>query len=472
MAAGFLGALWLAIDASWNSDWRKHLAALFLLALSLGAKEVAIVFPVVLFLTLALTNRPQDRPVLAQLGFAARAAAPYAGLGVAYFFVRLQVLGQFSMEGVNPVSLLSMALTAPQLVAFYLRQSLFPLSLGPGYEVESVELATLGGANFWIPILVVAVAAALTFMAMRRGAVQRIGAALFVLPLLPALTIAAFMPEHIVHDRYLSLPLLGLLMVAVPTLASVLDGAIKNKGAWVRATALGVAGLWCVSLLFLTIRYNRAWLGELALWEHAVAIAPGSAFIWTMYGYALTEEHRDQEALHALNRSLQTMSASSTPDALLKRAEIYISQGRLEDAVNDLRRVLAGQPKNVNAYEQLAIILQQAGQLDNAASILLTARQRVPSHDCEFSTNLAVVLYLSGTKSQALAELERVRGQAERKITPGCRLALFRLGQLYIELGRESEGRAALRQYLALTESLNDEASRRYRGHALRQLGQ
>ncbi len=65
--------------------------------------------------------------------------------------------------------------------------------------------------------------------AARQGPVQQIGAALFILPLLPTLNINAFVPEQLVHDRYLYLPLLGFLMIVVPSLVSLTQGILEAR---------------------------------------------------------------------------------------------------------------------------------------------------------------------------------------------------------------------------------------------------
>ncbi len=53
MAAALLGALWLVLSALARPDWRKTAGALALFAIALLAKEVAIVFPGVVFVAAA-----------------------------------------------------------------------------------------------------------------------------------------------------------------------------------------------------------------------------------------------------------------------------------------------------------------------------------------------------------------------------------------------------------------------------------
>ena len=241
---------------------------------------------------------------------------------------------------------------------------------------------------------------------------------------------------------------------------------------WGRLAGYGVAVICCLLLAGQTVRYNQAWLAEVPLWEWGVKSDPTSAFNWAQYGYALSEAGRVAEARDALDRSLVSLDASSTPNALISRAQLAIDEGRTDDAEVDLRTVLAGQPQNVLAYEQLAVAYQRAGRLNDAANILVAGRDAAPYHRCSFTNNLGVVLYLGGAKDQALAELESVRPLVAQELNASCRASLFHLGQLYLEMGRTLDGRAVLQEYLAQTDTLRDDETRQFRASAQRLLEQ
>ena len=472
MAAALLGSLWLVLSGLARPDWRKTAGAAGLFTVALLAKEVAIVFPAVVFVAAAGAATRGTSDWLARTLRGIKVALPFAVLAVVYFVVRALLLGQVAKTNATQEPLSAIILTAPSLLAFYLRQSLFPLFIGPSYPLRAVHAGSLSVANFWLPLLVVIAAAALIVWAIRQGPVQQIGAALFLLPLVPALNINAFVPEQLVHDRYLYLPLLGFLMIVVPSLVSLVQGILKRDQSWGRLAGYGVAVICCLLLAGQTVRYNTAWLAEVPLWEWAVKTDPSSQFNWAQYGNALTAADRPEEARAALDRSLVSLTASSTPNALINRAVIAIKDGRYDDAEADLNTVLAGQPENVQAYEQLAVAYQSAGRLNDAANILVTGRERVPYNYCSFTNNLAVILYLGGAKDQALAELESIRGQASDQTDPGCRAGVFHLGQLYLEQGRTLDGRAALEDYLALTRTMQDDETQRFRASAQQLLDQ
>ncbi|MEZ4767790.1 MAG: tetratricopeptide repeat protein [Caldilineales bacterium] len=472
MAAALLGALWLVLSALARPDRRKTAAALVLFTVALLAKEVAVLFPAVIFVAAAGAAARGSSTWQARTVRGIRVALPFVVIAVVYFIVRALVLGQVAKTGTTTEPLSAVILSAPSLLAFYIRQSLFPLLIGPSYPLRAVHTDALTLANFWAPLLVVIVAALLIVWAARQGPVQQIGAALFILPLLPTLNINAFVAEQLVHDRYLYLPLLGFLMIVVPSVASLVQGLIRRNASWTRLAGYGVAVVCCLLLGAQTIRYNTAWQDEVSLWAWAVETDPTSQFNWAQYGNALTAADRFDEAREALDRSLVSLDASSTPNALVNRALIAIDQGRYDDAEADLNTVLAGQPQNVQAYEQLAVAYQAAGRLNDAANILVAGRERAPYHYCSFTNNLAVILYLGGAKDRAQQELESIRPQAANQPDPGCRAGVFHLGQLYLEQGRTLDGRAALEEYLALTQTMGDDETQQFRASAQRLLSQ
>ena len=485
MSAGLLGSLCLTLEA-WCRRSKLHaLGAYFLYAVGLLAKESAIVFPLLVAIAAwEIRAHPGDSG-RQRLRRAVLAALPFAAIGIGLFALRWSLLGRFQIETPWRLGAFDLLLNAPQLVAFYLRQALLPLWLGPSYPLRALTADNLGAANFWLPSLVLLCAAGLCLWWARRRRRVLLGSALFLLPLVPAFNLNAFIQEQLTHDRYLYLPLLGVLLVVfapaagasragtspAPTghgddrpSAAAPSGAREKLAAW--------AGLiLCIPLLAQTWRYNGAWSSELALWEWGVRFDPTSSFNHAQLGHALLEEGEVESALTAVNRALEISPVTS---AYFDRARIAELQGRLADAEHDLSWVLSHQPDNFNAYEQLARVLQAQGRVGAAIELLERGREQVPYRRCAFTSNLAVLLYLSGDKGRALAELEAARALAGTEQNAACQLALFHLASLYQELGRNRQALGALRDYLEISATARDPQNQRARGLArqnLRQLG-
>ncbi len=449
MSFFFLGSLLLAVPKHGRPSALAVVGSLGLFALAMGAKEVAVVLPVVLFLL--CWQGTAIGPFRRTARQAAMETLPYWGVMALFLLTRWAVLGQTQIETPWHRSLWEAMLTVPSLVMFYLRQCVFPLWLGPSYPLRAVSLQTLTWAAFWGPLLLLIALGGVWVWACRRRKGVAFGGLLFALPLLPALNINAYIEEQLVHDRYLYLPLLGLLLVAISLWPRPRSPLVDRspRPLWLWAASLGLLLL----LGLQTVSYNRAWSSDLRLWQWGVESDPTSAFNKSQLGYALMEEGRRAEALTAFDQALEITPVTA---ALLARAEIARDSGRLRDAEEDLRLVLKGQPDNPFAYEGLAMVYQRSGKLDLAEDILKQGKLRVPQNRCAFSSNLGVVRYLGGRKGQALQALRSVPPLVASDHSPACRMGLFHLGNLYRELGNETEAREAHRMFLDLTGIATD----------------
>jgi tetratricopeptide (TPR) repeat protein len=172
-------------------------------------------------------------------------------------------------------------------------------------------------------------------------------------------------------------------------------------------------------------------------------------------------------------------------EAHLERADIMASQENIVEAQNELKLVIAHSPTVISdegrenldtqqqrAYERLALSYLQVGDRETAVETLENAREALPHFSCTFTTNLAVTLYLSGQKERALTELEAIHNRVDLEYTPLCKISLFYLGQLYLELGQTAQARAALQEFLSASETFYDAQTLNLRQQTIQLLGQ
>ena len=139
---------------------------------------------------------------------AIRLMLPYAGVALAYFAARWSVLrGVVSPLHHRPLG--TVWLSWPKLLAFYLRQLVWPFGLSAYYDVELVK-----GISFHdviLPALLVAWIAALYAVVFRRSKLMLLAGMAMLAPILPAVYGAVvFQMGDFVHDRYLYLPSVAL----------------------------------------------------------------------------------------------------------------------------------------------------------------------------------------------------------------------------------------------------------------------
>jgi tetratricopeptide (TPR) repeat protein len=453
----FLGSLWFARSFA-ESKQTKHLAlSVFLYAVALGAKEIGIMcLPIFYFVFSGApkkkkkANRPNVQGPLLLLG----------AVAAIYFILRWIVLGGFSQLPEGAVGLREAVFTAPSMFVFYLRQAFFPLWMACNYPLEPVS--HVGMANFVIPLCISLAALAALFYLVKNNQKARLAAALFLLPLIPAMNAAVFNPDQLVHDRYLGLPLLGILMLMVPLAARFIS---EQK--------VMIAGVVLASLLSIqTFFYNRAWATELSLWESAKGYDV-SAFTTGQYGAALLQAGRYEEALREFDLSI---GKQTRPRNLLDRGRALLGLRRYSDAERDLKAVTNLPLDKIDfyafyqAYVALGFVSSEQKDYQTAIKNYIEARSKLPMFSASLTVNLATVLYQNGQKDQALQELETAREQARRERLPESKGVFLRLGMLYAEFGRKAEARAALREYLNLTSAIGDKWTLAGRSNAAKEL--
>lgn len=420
-------------------------------ALALGAKEVALVCVPLFYLVFTRTKDEKDKQI-AVSPFVR--IVPFLLVGAVYFIARWIILGAVSTPAEDAAKLGSAILSVPAMFVFYLKRIVFPVWLGANYSLRPVAQIDL--TNFILPLIVSIAAFALFYLLAKRSFIAAFGLALFILPLLPAMNATAFLPEQIVHDRYLYLPLLGFLMLILPYLvekAEKLTGQSEMKVALILTVVLGLP------LVFQTFSYNRVWATDLSLWQNSVRVDANSSFNWMQLGAELLEKERLDEAVKAYNNSIDI---KPSPLALMGRARIFIAQNQLEEAVWDLQTVTEMPAEKVNAYtlyqsyESLALAFSQQKKPEKAVQFLTEARKRLPIYYAALTEKLAIVYYQQNRKDLALQELESARKQAKVELLPESKTIFLRLGMLYAEQGKNQEAKEALQEYLKSTTNLQD----------------
>lgn len=455
LGAALLGSMWFVDLLGEKQTPLRWVLAIALYLIALGAKEVAILYP--LIVVVLLWRREQDHAAKGHSWVRILSMAfPFAVVALAYAIVRQSIIGMTPRLPEGGATLADTLLTVPALGAFYLRQMIIPFWIGPSYPLRAVTAASIGLGNFIIPLIVTVAAGGWMIRVAGRSKTARVGLALFLVPLLLTMNITLFHPEQLVHDRYLYVPLLGFLMLAIPMIASLfqrLGG--ENRG---RGLLLFLSFAVCISipLSAQTVLCNRAWTSNLALWERGVRSDPASAFNHQQYGVQLQGAGRLEQAVEAFNRSIEINPA---PVTYVARATTLIASKRYAEAERDLQTVISRvaqvDPYTLyQAYERLAVSLTQQRKLNEAAGSIGEARGRLPQYAAALTEKLAVVLYLGGQKQEALDELNAVRVQGRTETLPESRLIFYRIGLLNAGLNRPQEARQAFQEFLSLTQGM------------------
>lgn len=352
LLATFFTLAGLNAAARWGATWRGAVLAVPCFLLAVGAKETAVVAPLLLGLYGWWFRR--DEPPRAWLALVAAATLVVGGFLVARFALapRESVIFVRKPERLGG-SWSGTATLQPRIWAFYLKQIVWPRRLCADYGPVNLRAFTL-------PIslgLLAAVVAGQLWLGWRDRAFA-FGAATFWLGLLPVSNLVPLYQP--LADRFLYLPLAGLALGAGALAARFRRGPL-------------VLGLLALPLAALTWQQQQTWRDELSLWQHTVRINPGSIHGYNNLGCALVNLGRLDEALRAFERSLE-LSEGKNPDTWAQIALILNERGQTAEADAAFRRAVGLDPRLADPEVISRAAMWDASQIERWRA--LVARQR------------------------------------------------------------------------------------------------
>jgi tetratricopeptide (TPR) repeat protein len=401
---------------------------------------------------------------------ALKSCLPFIATGLLYVLVRYLILHQMRQFEPGAPGLVDVLLTQPAIIVFYIRQAFLPFIFGPIYGVRYVNAGNIGLTNFLLPSLLLAATAYVSYWLFKRVVVYRLGLIFFFLPLILLLDPRVFLPEQLVQDRYLYLPIIGAMIIIGGGLVELAERFLRGN-AQMKERAVLAAGLVIACLLtVVTLRYNPAWNDNTALWERGIRVDPSSSLAYGFLGAAYQQAGRLTEAKAMVARALEIK-----PDltlAHITRGIIALHEQRYKDAEQDLQPVLNRYPEMYAAREQLAVIYQQEGRLDEAIALSQEGRRRSPARYGLYTINLAVLHKLAGRDANALAELESLLPVLNSSHDSNLFIAWWYLGALYRDQGKVDSAVNAFERYLKATDGINDPQVKSSRDLAVQNLQQ
>lgn len=360
LAGGFVVAALLCFLSYLEKENRAVLVASgLLLALALFSKEVAVIFPLLLFgldlLHGRLSPDPREPPslrsrlreILRKRGWLYGGTLVAAAIFLYY--------AQFIMYASRKVSFwggsaLNNYLTSVKLFSHYLRLAAIPYPLIADYDGVFPIAQGIGDVASWVGMIVAGVYLGVVVRTVRSRPRLAFGLGWFLVTLLPVIQLFPF--HEIAADHYLYLPLVGFIVAA-------LDLAEWSLSRMNTRAVVAVTG--CVVLLFsgMVVARNRDWHDTLTLWAATVAQAPDSARVRNNFGTTL---HASGDLDGALPHLLRATELDPLVAAYWSNlGALYHDRGDYDAAVGALTRSVVLDPRNAytqtnlgNAYKKLA----------------------------------------------------------------------------------------------------------------------
>jgi len=246
---------------------------------------------------------------------AIEAAALYLLPVLLYFALRIAALGDSKVGLWTDLSVRGMILTWPRVLWLYAAHLLWPAHLGLFYDVPAET-------RLWPIVLLAAIALGAVLAILRCGKSVRVGAAWFFVTLAPAMALPMLHADNYVHDHYLYLPFVGIVLMMAEWF-----GMIR----W-SAPAILTACTSCLACCFVTRSDLPFWRDQTALFTRAVETAPLNPHAKNNLGVAYMNSHRETEALPLLEQAIALSRPGFYLDAYYNLATCYERLGRHAEA--------------------------------------------------------------------------------------------------------------------------------------------
>lgn len=411
--------------------------------LSLLSKEGMIVYPAIIFFTEWALARRDSGALRVNWGRALRHAAVFAVVAAVFLAARYQVIGTMRRLPPGAPGLMGSLATAPSVLAFYIQKILWPFPLGMAYPLRAVNNANIGWWNFWLPVTVIAILARLMMALAPRDRAYRIGLVWFFFPIVLALDVRVFLPEELVHDRYLYLAVFGAALILSQGMRDIVRH-FSSVSVW--RTSIGIAGATAIVLAVLTYQQNPTWANDVAMWRQATTTDPTSSQASAEYGEALRRAGKLDDARVELERSLSLNPGLRTSN--LSLGMLAVQEGRVIEGERLLRHVLESLPGDYVALENLAQCLQKQGRISEAVALFDEGRRSMPFKHAEYTVNIAVLEQSRGNSDEAVRVLTSIHEEMTKSAVPSVVRGLFFLGELHREAGRNEAARSEYDAFL------------------------
>jgi protein O-mannosyl-transferase len=337
--------------------WGVYLLSLLMFALSLMAKSVSVVLPLMLLVIdwypLNRLQRGRIFPLLAE-------KLPFLLMSVAMAIVTIRFTSQVGYLVPYSVFPLTQRLTVSGNALFeYFRLMIYPIGILPFYLIPDPL-----PVSFTLKTIVFTVGAIFCFRVRNSHPWLPAMLLLFVLPLLPVL--ALFQNgDQALAARFTYLPSLA------PSIVVAVAGALKFSSTLKAARWKSLCGAAALVVLLLyaavTVRDIAVWQDSVSLWSRVIDLQPEVAS-YKERGklYAARGDYRAAvDDFSAAIGMAGGVWVRSIYNLYAYRGEAYLSMGRYSEAVQDFTTAISLYPHPVY-YHYRGIALQQLGQTAEA----------------------------------------------------------------------------------------------------------
>ncbi|HUB81037.1 MAG TPA: tetratricopeptide repeat protein [Bryobacteraceae bacterium] len=369
---------------------RRYLAVALVFALSLLAKPMAVTFPLVLLLVdywpLARFPWPPAsalarRPVLEKLPLLALSAA-------ASILTFLAQRNYGSVVSLTHLPVAARAANAAVAYVAYIGKALWPSGLAVLYPGEMPDPGSV-----WLAIALLVAVTVLAWRWIKTRPYFTVGWLWYLGMLVPVIGLVQVGVQSMA-DRYTYMPMVGLSLAVVWTLADL----VESRSA-MRRTAAAAAAASLVAFTAVSFHQTEYWKSSRALFEHTLAVTRHNHIIENNLGVILGREGDSKGAIALYREALSTVPDYA--DAHANLAHELLKAGDFAEAEKQLHEALDEKPDIASAHGDFGVLLAARGQYEEARLEFVRALNIRPG-DADNESNLCFALTHLGRPREAI----------------------------------------------------------------------
>lgn len=383
--------------------------------MALLIKETAVVLPLILIVSQWMgfprPLEPRLHGWLQKSLQTIRALVPFLVLTGVYLTVHTVALKGF-VHPASQISWLTIILTWPSLLFFYLKLLLWPVGLSPFYGLLFVSHPTL--RNTILPALGLLLVTVGLWRWASRSRPVALAIPWLIVPLLPVLNVQIFDNGNFAHNRYLYLPSVGFAMLVAMGLEKLKLG--RPRFGVIRSSQVCVGLGLAVLTAFAVQVEDRIYASDAVFYSFAYShTASPDPVIAMDYANTLAEQGDFDRAGETYQKLIQAHPQMWS--AYFNLGCMYYHAERLDSAMHYLSQAAAGDPANARAIFYLGLADLRLHRLDEAEANLRRAAVLAPTTP-NYHFALGMVLKLRGNWPGAMAEFRK-----ELELNPGHQAA-------------------------------------------------
>ena len=393
-----------------NPGVRRYFAVAAAFGMSLLAKPMAVTFPFVLLLLDYWPLRRLDWPLKARdFGRLFMEKTPLLLMAaVTSVLTFLAQRGYGAVVSLHHFPLSARIANAAVVYVAYIGKTFWPINLAVLYPARGPGLTTALTA-----VLILAAITGVAWRLVKPRPYFAVGWFWYLGMLVPVIGLVQVGAQSMA-DRYMYLPMVGLSIAIVWTVADLIESrpALRNA-------ALAVTILMIGALAIASYRQVEYWKSSRTLFEHTLDVTSNNYIIQNNLGVTLAGEGNSAEAVKLYRAALATSPEYAEAHANLGHE--LLKAGQLDQANLSITKALDLSPNLPLAHADLGLLLAARGEFEKARQHLERSLTLAPG-DAENESNLCFVLTNLGRPDEAIAHCNTALN-----ISPGLSDAQFNL---------------------------------------------